>query len=185
MLVESSRGYYHCPMSLKLKLFDPDYPIKGNHHVRKISRALLMNEEGTFAIHFIERDDIFGHEFYIETPGGGVDEGETFEEALVRECDEETGYDVEVLEYLGEVDDWYNLINRNNINQFFLAKTLPNPHKKHFASSGDSFIKETKFLPVEEIISIYEKESDHGVTGIVKRRELPFFKMLAMRNKDK
>jgi 8-oxo-dGTP diphosphatase len=35
-------------------------------------------------------------------PGGGVESGETPEEAAVREVREETGYDVEVLRLLGE-----------------------------------------------------------------------------------
>jgi 8-oxo-dGTP diphosphatase len=35
-------------------------------------------------------------------PGGGVEEGETPEEAAVREVLEETGYDVELLRLLGE-----------------------------------------------------------------------------------
>jgi len=37
---------------------------------------------------------------FFECPGGGIDPGETVIEAVVRECKEETGYDVEVINTL-------------------------------------------------------------------------------------
>jgi hypothetical protein len=41
---------------------------------------------------------------------------------VVRECREELGYKVKVIAELGEVDDYYNLIHRNNHNiSFFVS----------------------------------------------------------------
>lgn len=45
---------------------------------------------------------------YFVLPGGTVEEGETDEEAAVREAKEETGFDVAVTERLGEIYDTRN-----------------------------------------------------------------------------
>ena len=66
--------YYHGPM-------------------RRISaRAIvLMNDKKVILIHRVKE----GYEYWV-TPGGGVEEGESFEEAVVRELKEEVGIDVHV-----------------------------------------------------------------------------------------
>lgn len=45
-------------------------------------------------------DDGTVKEYYV-IPGGGIEEGETKEEAIVRELKEELSIDVEIIEYLG------------------------------------------------------------------------------------
>lgn len=155
----------------RLTLKDEEYPFTGFTHTRKIARAILLFPEG-IAIHTLHRDDKFGNQTYLETPGGGVDEGESFEEAVVRECLEETGYQVEVIAPILEVEDAYNLIGRKNINRYFLCRPIKKK-EKHFASLGDTYIQHTDIVPLDELISLYEKQDDHGVAGLVKRRELP------------
>lgn len=166
-------------MKTLCRLLDEEYPTRGQKHTRLISRAILQNNEGNFAIHRIERDDEFGKWTYYETPGGGVDEGESPEEGLIRECLEETGYKVEIVEELGIVDDYYNYISRNNINHYYLARIVGGNGEKTIASEGDSLIAETLYLPINEIIDLYEKMEDHMLPGLVKRRELPIWQLVA------
>ena len=155
-----------------LELKDDQYEERGYTHTRVVSRAIVLNEEGKMALHRIHRDDIFGEEDYYETPGGGVDEGETLEEAVIRECKEELGEDIEVLRGLGVVKDAYNLIQRKNENHYFLCRKL-NQGDKHFVSEGDSLIQETLWVSLEEGIALLKGQSDHGVSALVKARELP------------
>ena len=157
---------------LHLRLEDDQYPFSGVTHVRDVARGIVLDEQGRVAIHVIRRDDMFCNQRYLETPGGGVDEGESFETALIRECQEELGYEVEILAYIGEVDDFYNLIGRENHNRYYLAKRK-NYVGVHWVSSGDSLIQETLYLPLDEAIAAYEKQDDTLVAGLVKRRELP------------
>lgn len=158
---------------LHLHLTDNEYPFTGFTQTRLVARAILLNDQNKIALHTLHRDDIFGNQTYLETPGGGVDEGETFEEAVKRECLEETGADIQVLCPLGEVEDAYNLIGRKNINHFYLCRIL-SQKEKHFVSEGDGLIQHTDFYSIDEAISAYRKQEDHGVAGLVKQRELPF-----------
>lgn len=158
---------------LRLRLADNEYPFTGFTHTRLVARAILLNDRNEIALHTLHRDDIFGNQTYLETPGGGVDEGETFEEAVKRECAEETGAEIQILALLGEVEDAYNLIGRKNINRFYLCRIV-SKKKKHFVSEGDGLIQHTDFYSVDKAIEAYQKQEDHGVAGLVKRRELPF-----------
>ena len=57
--------------------------------VRQAARVLLLDRDGR-ALLFRFVDPVDGSPFWI-TPGGGLDEGETFEDAAKRELCEETG----------------------------------------------------------------------------------------------
>ena len=157
---------------VSLHLKDEEYPFQGVDHLRKVARGIVLDELGRVAIHHVYRDDMFCKQRYLETPGGGVDEGESFEEAFLRECSEEIGYEVEILCPLGDVHDYYNLIKRENFNRFFLARRTK-AVGKHFASSGDLYIEKTTYVPIDELIALYQAQDDHLVAGLVKRRELP------------
>ena len=102
---------------------DDQYPRKGDWKERRIARGVVINEDGLFAIHQIKRNDIFGNYTYYETPGGGIDSKESPALAFQRECEEELGYQVEILEEIGIIKDEYALLSRKNINYYFLAKT--------------------------------------------------------------
>ena len=153
-------------------LKDDQYPFTQTTHLRKIARAIVLDEQGNVALHHIHRNDIFGDQWYYETPGGGVDEGETFEEAVVRECEEELGFTVEVICPLAEVEDAYNLIGRKNINLYYLARKVASG-TPHFASLGDTYIDHSEALSIEDAIAKMESNEDSGVAFLVKQRELP------------
>ena len=167
-------------MKISLSLIDDQYPINGFSTKRIISRAILFNEQGEVCLHLISRDDQFGKQEYFETPGGGVEENETLISALHREIKEEVGCKIKVEEELGVVKDFYNLINRENENHYFLAKVLSSG-EPHFKSEGDLLIKETKFYPIDKAIALMDGQDDCGVSILVKRRELPFLKLAKSR----
>lgn len=166
---------YNIAMNIINEFHDDQYPKIGEWKERGIARAIVINEEGLFAIHKISRDDIFGRYQYYETPGGGIDEGETPEVAVARECEEELGYKVQILDEIGIIKDEYALLGRININYYFLAKTVEKT-SKHFVSTGDSLIDKTLYLPLNEIISLYEGTPNKDIPLLLKRRELPIWK---------
>lgn len=60
-----------------------------------------------------------GREYYV-FPGGGVEEGESLEEAAIREAKEETNFDVKIDKHLWEI---YNEFDKRP-NHFFLVTTF-------------------------------------------------------------
>lgn len=65
--------------------------------------AVILQGGKILLIHRIKLD-----RDYFVLPGGTVEEGETDEEAVVREAKEETGFDVAIKERLGEIYDERN-----------------------------------------------------------------------------
>ncbi|MCF0117384.1 MAG: NUDIX hydrolase [Bacilli bacterium] len=159
-------------MLLNLKLQDDQYPKTKITHVREVARAILLNEKNEIALIHINRDDIFGNCEYFETPGGGIDEGETPEEAVVREVHEEIGCICEVISKLGVVDDFYNLINRENISHYYLCQFVKEAHT-HRLDYEKAWFEDVVWVPLKEAIRLYEKEENTKLSILVKRRELP------------
>jgi 8-oxo-dGTP pyrophosphatase MutT (NUDIX family) len=164
-------------MNLLASFVDDQYPNPGIDHVRLVSRAIVVTEEGLAAVHHLIRDDVFGKFDYYETPGGGVDNGESPEHAAIRECREEIGYLVRVEKPLGEVDDCYNLLHRKNRNLYFLCRRVGPFLGTQFKSKGDAFIQETLYLPIKDIIALYQAMPDTKLPLLVKRRELPIWSL--------
>ena len=88
---------------LALTLEDTQWEKTEITHDRHVARAIVVDEEGFFYFVRVCRDDIFGNGAFIETAGGGVEEGESPEEAIRRELKEELGASVEVLCKIGTV----------------------------------------------------------------------------------
>lgn len=160
---------------IELHLQDNEYPFKGFEKHRLVVRGVVLDERGFVALHRVARDDAFGKQEYYETPGGGVDEGESLEEALKRECREELGEEVVVLQQIGIVLDAYNLVRRENENHYFICKKISDG-EKHFVSEGDFLIQETVWVSLEEGVRLLEEQPNTLVSGLVKARELPIFK---------
>lgn len=156
------------------RLYDKVYPIKGNYHQRIISRAIIINQEKEVLLEEISRDDIFGCATYLETPGGGVNDGESLSDAAKREVSEECGFVIEILDEIGVIEDDYNLINRHNISNYFLAKIVDETalNREEYEKL---WIKSIKFYPIDEAIRIMEKPNSN-IAKIVYNREIIILK---------
>lgn len=154
---------------------DDVFPRSPFKEKRLIVRAVVFDETNKVAIHRIKRNDAFGDASYYETPGGGVDEGETLLEALERECHEELGISIDVLDEIGIVNDEYALIGRENENHYYIAKKIGDG-SPNLVSEGDMLIEKTVWIPLEEAISLYESLPDSGIEKLLKQRELPILR---------
>ena len=107
---------------LNISLTDGEWQFEYSDHDRYIVRAIVYDDAGFLYFVRADRDDDFGRAVVIETAGGGVEPGEELAEAIKRELLEELGAEVEVVCKIGVVEDYYNLIHRHNVNNYFLCR---------------------------------------------------------------
>jgi 8-oxo-dGTP pyrophosphatase MutT (NUDIX family) len=163
-------------MKLLYTLKDEAYPFTFIDHTRACARGVVIDENGNIALTKLLFTDIFGHRDYYELPGGGVREDETIEQAFLREMEEETGYAVSILDEIGEVSDYYNLIHRHNRNYYYLAHTINYVGQRLEPKEIDR-IEQLLWVPIDKAISLFESMNDASISGLVKRRELPILKL--------
>lgn len=87
---------------------------------RIISAIILMKDNKVMLVKEVLEDK---KEHWI-FPGGGVDFGETIEEAGIREIKEELGLDVKIKEFLGFKEIIRTQFNYHTVIFFFLAEPL-------------------------------------------------------------
>jgi 8-oxo-dGTP pyrophosphatase MutT (NUDIX family) len=158
---------------LILHLQDEEWPLEYTDHDRDIVRAIVFDEEGNFYFVRAERDDDLGRATLIETAGGGVEKGEDLLAAIRRELKEELGASVEILCKIGVVSDYYNLIHRHNINNYYLCKAVSFGEKNLMQDEIECFHLSTLKLTYGEAVAEYERCSSTKLGRLVANRELP------------
>lgn len=158
---------------LYIELRDMEWAFNGCNHDRAIVRAIVFDDRGDFYFMRAVRDDDFGKATIIETAGGGVEPGEDLLEAIKRELKEELGAEVEVICKIGVVSDYYNLIYRHNINNYYLcrAKAFGDTHMTQ--DEIERFHLSTLKLSYENAVREYEKCSNSKLGRLIANRELP------------
>ena len=74
---------------------------------------------------------------------------------------------------IGVVDDYYNLIHRHNINNYYLCKVTSFTEKNLTQDEIEEFHLSTLKLAFDEAVSEYEKRSSTPLGRLLKNRELP------------
>ncbi|MEE0265414.1 MAG: NUDIX hydrolase [Acutalibacteraceae bacterium] len=161
---------------IRISLQDEEWDFEYTSHDREIVRAIVFDDNGYFYFVRAERDDDFGKATIIETAGGGVEAGEDLYTAIIRELQEELGAEAEVLCKIGVVDDYYNLIHRHNINNYYLCKAKSFGDKNLTEDEIQCFHLSTLKLTYDEAISEYEKRSSTKLGRLVANRELSVLK---------
>lgn len=156
-----------------LHLQDDEWPFEYTDHDRPTARAIVFDDNGYFYFVRAVRDDDFGKATLIETAGGGVESGEDLHTAVIRETREELGANVEVLCKIGVVDDYYNLIHRHNINNYYLCKVISFGDKNLTQAEIDDFHLSTLKLSYEEAMLEYNKCSESKLGSLIAKREVP------------
>lgn len=95
-----------------------DYANKDKSVIRNASRAVLFDKNNKIALLRVSKWA------YYKLPGGGIDEGESKEEALNRECLEETGCKIKIIEEIGQIIEHRGKWNILQTSYCYVAKVL-------------------------------------------------------------
>lgn len=115
-----------------------------DYTTRLTVKALVLDEDEKIAI------------FSGFLLGGGVEEGETTEQALHRECMEEAGIEIEIVRHLGVVTSYRDEIKRKYEVHGFLAR-LVGKHDLPTTKQEDELGETVTWLPFKEARSMFEK----------------------------
>lgn len=143
--------------------------LQGNYQLRKSARAILINEHGQIAVQHLKN-----HYFY-KLPGGGVDEGETVEEALRREVLEEVGCACAITKEIGVVIEYREKYNLLHISYGFVALVTGEINEPQFEAAeiaaGQTNIWVT---PTEALALIKNATPDKYESKFIIPREIAF-----------
>lgn len=131
----------------------------GEYTMRPTAKGIVVDADGNIALLSNGEHSLF--------PGGGVEEGETYEEAFIRECKEEIGCDVEVLDTIGDAVHFRaNSMKKYEI-RFFVAKVLGEKGVPTSTAPGElacaiSWLTETKILRILEEQMLHIRADDYA-----------------------
>ena len=163
-------------MKLLYSLKDDQYPDNGYTHERSIVRGIVYNDNLEVALIHLYGDDAFGHRDYYETPGGGVKPNESLEDALKRELQEELGAEIDNIQEIGIVIDFYNFIQRKNINHYFLCH-VTGFHENDLTEQEKKFFHDILWTDIDNLIKVVENTKRTNISTLVINRELPILKI--------
>ncbi len=161
---------------VRIELHDNEWEFDGVTHDRQIVRAIVFDDDGYFYFVRVDRDDDFGKATCIETAGGGVEDGENLEIAIHRELSEELGASIDVICKIGVVSDYYNLIHRHNINNYYLCKVNSFGETHMTEDEINSFHLSKLKMTYDEAVAEYKKRRETPLGRLICNRELPILK---------
>ena len=140
---------------------------------RHAARVVLLDEIGQVAIIYVTKSN------YYKIPGGGVEEGEDFEAAALRETVEESGCNCEIIQTLGEIEtdlpDW----NLHDISHGFIARVVGEKSETNFDDYEQTRGFSLEWAPsLAQAIQTFESNNDvlEADAAKLQARDLAFLK---------
>ncbi len=145
-------------MELIAKITDEDIGEKftgiNNPKTRIAVRTILSDENGKIAILNKQAKNEF------KLVGGGVEEGESLDEALRREILEEAGCEVKIISYLGILEEFRSKENFYQKSHIYITKVSKDTKKLHLTKKEKEEGARLCWFKPEEALEIMQKSYD-------------------------
>jgi len=118
------------------------------YKIREAVRAVVIDEKNDIALLQVT------NEKYYKLPGGGIEKGENKVTALKRECLEEIGCNISVLDEIGIIVEYRKMFEIKQISYCYIAKVNGKKGKSQFTQKeiGEGF--KQLWLPYEKALSL-------------------------------
>lgn len=115
---------------------------------RESARAIIVEGEKLLTIFRRKIDEEGNAKEYYVIPGGGIEEGETNEETVVRELKEELGLEINILGYIGVVEKDKTIEHYFHVERVSGEPTIGGPEKEKKCESN---YYEPRFVKITEL----------------------------------
>ncbi len=140
-----------------------------NYELRKSARAILRKKDGNINLQHIKRDS------FHKLPGGGLETGESIEEALRRELIEEAGCDCKIGELIGVVIEYRNKYNLIQISYAYIADVVGEIGEPQFEQAEIDEQLTNLWVSPEEALTKMKSDTPEKYEGhFILQREISF-----------
>lgn len=142
-------------MRISRRITDSDFFGGAPNYLQKIdrraARGVLFDKDDQIAMMFLAEMGLY------KLPGGGIEEGESADQAFLREIMEETGCEAEIIEQLGYIEEHKN---RNHYMQYsycFLAKATSKKDRVYLTENEKKLGMQLKWMTKEQSLDIMNR----------------------------
>jgi 8-oxo-dGTP pyrophosphatase MutT (NUDIX family) len=109
---------------------------------------------------------------YYKLPGGGIEDGEDKVEAFRRECLEEIGSDVEVVQELGSIVEYRTEFSLVQTSYCYVGKTIGEKKKAEFTQHElDNGFQDALWVSLDKAIELMESQTDNYEGKFIVQRD--------------